>query len=732
MDVTEFAYYDEEDFSGQDEIINLNDLSDNNIIDLEKPIELNLLDGNSIPDPSSCGDSITPPMYQLLSEKNKLNGYAGLDSDGKIDYLYLPNDVVKTSDLANYALVSGLGTLATKSNIGLSDLNNTIVTSGKIKATLIDANQVRIDGGGLNGSQVDQRVALGAALAVEGLENNLGGLAFQNAVEIAMLGESILIGGYFKTQLINTNALVVAGLASKAYADQAATQAASAAVVVLQDGLGDLAFLNAIGLAKLDNTIIVGGYLKTTLIDANALRIQGGYATPGQITAALNSLSANLGSLAYQNAVEKSMLGTTIIVGGYVKADLLDAGAIVINGGGITDAIANTKISQAIAAINPAQFNLGSLAYQNLISKAQLDSTIIDGGLIRTSLIQAQAVVLAGGGQTSSQVQASISTAIGNITLEQLGAGDLAYANAITEAMLQDTIMIGGFIKTSVIQANAVVIGGGGVLTSTIIADGKLKTNLIDTNELIAKKLAADEGTIANFTIVGDSLQSVSGGYSITLNAQAGYPYIEIAAPGSFTRIDQQGLATKYLEVDHIGIGRHKESQYTNETAVFLNCEYIFSRHGWLSSGPNAGDAWYGGRTGAYSADDGVFYRRTNFGPELNVYKLTGVTVLGNTVQYYTLTNLSDSRFKRDIAPLNYGLDEVMQLNPISFKYTQEGNPMDYDSTHLGLLAQEVEEIMPELVKESGARLTLSTTELIPVLVKAIKQLNQRIDELTN
>lgn len=54
-----------------------------------------------------------------------------------------------------------------------------------------------------------------------------------------------------------------------------------------------------------------------------------------------------LGVLAWKNAVEKAQLGETIIQGGYIKTELLNASAIVSNGGGTT----NTQLQQAINSL---------------------------------------------------------------------------------------------------------------------------------------------------------------------------------------------------------------------------------------------------------------------------------------------------------------------------------------------------------------------------------------------
>ncbi|MDY3526207.1 hypothetical protein PG310_10975 [Riemerella anatipestifer] len=56
----------------------------------------------------------------------------------------------------------------------------------------------------------------------------------------------------------------------------------------------------------------------------------------------------NLGTMAWQNSVEKAMLGSTVVQGGYIKTELLNASAIVSNGGGATTSQLNSAINSII------------------------------------------------------------------------------------------------------------------------------------------------------------------------------------------------------------------------------------------------------------------------------------------------------------------------------------------------------------------------------------------------
>jgi hypothetical protein len=83
--------------------------------------------------------------------------------------------------------------------------------------------------------------------------------------------------------------------------------------------------------------------------------------------------------------------------------------------------------------------------------------------------------------------------------------------------------------------------------------------------------------------------------------------------------------------------------------------------------------------------------------------------------------NTSDARLKQHVANLRYGLRELRQLRAVSFEWKDH---LD-GRTHLGLLAQETEPVIPEAVVQTSDPATpmgISYSELIPVVIKAIQE----------
>lgn len=97
----------------------------------------------------------------------------------------------------------------------------------------------------------------------------------------------------------------------------------------------------------------------------------------------------------------------------------------------------------------------------------------------------------------------------------------------------------------------------------------------------------------------------------------------------------------------------------------------------------------------------------------------------GNTAYFNSYQNSSDRNLKKSIISLKKSLELLNKLRPVSF-YWKSG---DKDK-HYGFIAQEVEKILPELVNTRGGVKTLSSLEVISLLVSSVQELSQKVDKL--
>ena len=87
---------------------------------------------------------------------------------------------------------------------------------------------------------------------------------------------------------------------------------------------------------------------------------------------------------------------------------------------------------------------------------------------------------------------------------------------------------------------------------------------------------------------------------------------------------------------------------------------------------------------------------------------------------------MSDLRLKENISPLKNTLSTLSKLTPVRFNFINESN------TQLGLIAQEVEQVLPEFVEtgEDGFKRVKYSVEFDMLLIQAVKELEQENEAL--
>ena len=87
----------------------------------------------------------------------------------------------------------------------------------------------------------------------------------------------------------------------------------------------------------------------------------------------------------------------------------------------------------------------------------------------------------------------------------------------------------------------------------------------------------------------------------------------------------------------------------------------------------------------------------------------------------------SDSRYKKEIQTLPSALEKVSALRGVSYQWKDRND----DSTKIGVVAQEIEKVYPELVHtdEDGYK-SVAYSNLVAPMIEAIKELNQTVIEL--
>jgi len=114
-----------------------------------------------------------------------------------------------------------------------------------------------------------------------------------------------------------------------------------------------------------------------------------------------------------------------------------------------------------------------------------------------------------------------------------------------------------------------------------------------------------------------------------------------------------------------------------------------------------------------------------------------GITCSSDMNLKKNITNLADNSswsFNNNISTANNSvLQDILALNPVNYNWDAE---QDTDAKHTGFIAQEVQQVFPDLVQENPTThfLSLNYTGLLPYTIEAIKEMNfniTSIDDLT-
>ena len=105
-----------------------------------------------------------------------------------------------------------------------------------------------------------------------------------------------------------------------------------------------------------------------------------------------------------------------------------------------------------------------------------------------------------------------------------------------------------------------------------------------------------------------------------------------------------------------------------------------------------------------------------------------------------TLTqNTSDIRLKENITPIENALEKVSSLSGFTYTWNQEAKDAglrgdEHECLQVGVSAQDVQKVQPEAVKPSPVNrqkyITVQYERLVPLLIEAIKELKEEVEEL--
>jgi hypothetical protein len=102
------------------------------------------------------------------------------------------------------------------------------------------------------------------------------------------------------------------------------------------------------------------------------------------------------------------------------------------------------------------------------------------------------------------------------------------------------------------------------------------------------------------------------------------------------------------------------------------------------------------------------------------------IRVAGDVVAYYS----SDKRYKENIKPIESPIEKVKSIRGVTFQWNKKSHK-ETGKKDVGVIAQEVEEVLPEIVqtRDNGYK-AVDYQKLTALLIEAVKDQQKQIDEL--
>lgn len=309
-------------------------------------------------------------------------------------------------------------------------------------------------------------------------------------------------------------------------------------------------------------------------------------------------------------------------------------------------------------------------------------------------------------------------------------------------------------IGTSVgFQANGTVGTSGQVLksngTTVYWAADATGVNQVSSGNGLTGGPITDTGTISVLANNGITANSTGlfafGNTGLVVNATG--IHVNSSYIGSISSNNASYLggvaAANYARTNANNVFSGGFSSFTYTVANFTAVSATANGYGMVGSSTNN---TFGGVLG-YSANHSYygilgFQDTFSFFGNGNIYTAGDLQVTGNMTGYF-----SDIRLKKEIKPIKNALDKLKEITGVFYQHneTAEKHGFEDKSEQVGVIAQDVKRVLPHAIapapfdmnsdgssKTGENYMTVRMEKLLPLIIEAIKDLDQKINDLTS
>ena len=557
-----------------------------------------------------------------------------------------------------------------------------------------DVNVFSIRGDGY--TKIEGELHVNNVTSVHSLELTGAGFTInQGGLHIIEDGATIYDGG---AEIRNNNLTVLRAYHNDAFRDK--DNGTVFSVESSADFTRDINLIEAImdaDSAYTPETVFRVNGLPRTYIDQGGLDVIGGITvssaginiTAGGLWVSSGGVHVQGGNLIIDNDVVAE--GTIITAGLTSTASFtIAAGSMTASAGTLTVAgITSTGAITGTSSLATAGLTTSGSITISAGSITASSGTLSVAGITSSNAITAQTTFSAAGLTSTS----SLTVSAGSLTASSgtLTVAGMSSAQAITGTT---TLYAAGMESTAAVTAATTIYGAGIHSSAAMTAATTIYGAGIHSSAAVTAATtmyAAGVASSASLTVSAGSLTASSGTLTVAgmSSAQAITGTTTLYAAGMESTAAVTAATTIY------GAGIHSSAAVTGTSTLFV-------------AGMES--------TAAITAATSVY--------------AASVTSNG-VVSATSFSTTSDVRYKTNVTSLQARANRLLELKGVSFRWRDETH---FDNeTHFGFIAQEVEDVFPEIVRENtqGMR-SLQVDAVGPLLVEALRLLQHRVMSLEN
>jgi hypothetical protein len=311
-------------------------------------------------------------------------------------------------------------------------------------------------------------------------------------------------------------------------------------------------------------------------------------------------------------------------------------------------------------------------------------------------------------------------------------AGNISFSNTTND------LLITGISKSTNPQTGALRLTVGGLGVAGNINTGGSQNNFVgnvtaanlNSNAVVSGVLVTATNLTGSLTTPAQgNITSVGTLTSLAVSgALSGNTYSGIIVTNSQPYINTLGTLTSVTVSGNSNLGPVGNVKITGGTSGQYLVTNGIGDLSWASISGSANQVPYFNPAGLLTGTANITYSPT-----------VALTVIGNINATQDITafySTSDRRLKENIVKMTESLDKVNKINGYSYNYIDNATKL------VGVIAQELEEVLPEAVYNFTPENVEPNTEdpykavrydlIVPLLIEAIKELNEKIDSIAN